>query len=121
VKENVITMHRFIYKICARPLWEYAEKTGVFMGAEIDLTDGYIHLSTDQQVAQTLSLHFAGQTDLLLIEVDANGLDITWETSRGGQLFPHLYDSLSLSAVSAIWPLALGSNSMHILPPLRQN
>ncbi len=114
-------MHRFIYKICARPLWEEVRKTGVFLGTEIDVTDGYIHFSTDQQVAQTLSLHFAGQTNLLLIEVDANSLDITWETSRGDQLFPHLYDSLPLSAVSAEWPLILGGDNTHILPPLRQN
>ena len=116
-----MNMHRFIYKICARPFWEEARKTGVFMGAEIDITDGYIHFSNDQQVARTLSLHFAGQTNLLLIEVDANGLDNTWETTRGGQLFPHLYDSLPLSAVSAVWPLALGGDGIHILPPLRQN
>ena len=114
-------MQRFIYKICARPLWEEAEKTGVFNGAEIDLTDGYIHFSTDQQVARTLSLHFTSQTDLLLIEVDASILDIRWETSRGGQLFPHLYDSLPLSAVSAVWPLALDEDKIHILPPLRHN
>ena len=112
----MITMHRFIYKICARPLWEDAEKTGVFIGAEIDLTDGYIHLSTDQQVAQTLSLHFAGQTDLLLIEVDANGLNITWEPSRGGQLFPHLYDNMPMTKVVAVYDLPVGDDGFHILP-----
>ena len=37
---------------------------------------------------------FAGQTDLLLVEVDAGQLDIRWEPSRGGALFPHLYGDL---------------------------
>ena len=34
---------RFIYKICDSGLWEDAKQTGKFIGAEIDLQDGYIH------------------------------------------------------------------------------
>lgn len=109
-------MDRYIYKICARPLWQDAEQAGVFTGAEIDIKDGYIHFSSQSQIAETLALHFASQPDLLLIEVDSTALEIAWEPSRGGQLFPHLYDSLPLAAVHAVWPLALDANGVHILP-----
>ncbi len=64
-------MDRYIYKICARPQWQQAEQAGVFTGAEIDIKDGYIHLSSQSQIAETLALHFTNQPDLLLIEVDS--------------------------------------------------
>ena len=109
-------MDRYIYKICARPLWQAAEQAGVFTGAEIDVGDGYIHFSSQSQIAETLALHFTSQPYVLLIEVDSAHLEIKWEPSRGGQLFPHLYASLPMQAVSAVWPLALDAKGVHILP-----
>src|SRR5947208_15821575 len=37
-----------VYKICDAGLWRDAERAGVFDGAPVDLTDGYIHFSTAQ-------------------------------------------------------------------------
>ena len=109
-------MSNYIYKICPMKLWQDSEKAGVFTGAGIDIQDGYIHFSTAAQCAETLALHFTKQEGLCLIEVDANQLDIKWEASRGGQLFPHLYEALPISAVTQTWPLALDEAGVHILP-----
>lgn len=114
-------MSRYIYKICPTPLWEQALQAGVFHGAGIDIQDGYIHFSTAEQSAQTLALHFTAQEGLTFIEIDSAKLAITWEASRGGQLFPHLYEPLPLSAVTNSWPLALDETGTHILPPLSQS
>ena len=111
-------MNDKIYKICPASIWQEAQKTGSFSGSGIDLIDGYIHFSTADQTAQTAALHFKGQTDLWLIEIDAKLLSLTWEESRGGQLFPHLYDSVPMSAVSQIWPMPLGDDGYHELPPV---
>ena len=105
-----------IYKIAPRPLWQEAEAKGQFDGAPIDISDGFIHFSTAEQMRETAAKHFAGQSDLLLIAVDDSQLDITWEVSRGGALFPHLYGVLPLSAVQAIWDLPLGSGGEHHFP-----
>ena len=112
-------MERYIYKICTRRLWQEAEQAGIFIGAEIDIRDGYIHFSSKAQTAETLALHFAGQPDLLLMEIDTQNLEIKWEPSRGGQLFPHLYDNLPLQNITAIWPILLDANDVHILPERR--
>ena len=88
-----------IYKICDASLWEDAERNGVFTGAGIDIEDGYIHLSTASQLAETARLHFHNRSGQVLVTVDADKLDIKWEPSRGGDLFPHLYQALSLDAV----------------------
>ena len=111
-------MSRYIYKICDADLWQEAETAGVFTGAGIDIQDGYIHFSTAEQSAETLALHFAGQDGLCFVQVDTTMLDIKWEASRGGQLFPHLYTDLPLSAVTHCWHLALDCEGIHILPDL---
>ena len=89
----------FIYKICSAYLWQQAKEAGQFNGAPIDIKDGFIHFSTAEQMIETAEKHFHGQTDLQLLRIDVTELNIVWEISRGGQLFPHLYDVLPLSAV----------------------
>jgi uncharacterized protein (DUF952 family) len=112
------TMTAIIYKICDRAGWDEAERSGVFRGADVDVRDGFIHFSTAGQVRETAAKHFAGETDLMLIAVDAAALGdaLKWEVSRGGALFPHLYGELPLSAVAWAKPLAPGGDGRHVFP-----
>jgi uncharacterized protein (DUF952 family) len=109
-----------IYKICPVGLWQEAERLGVFRGAAIDLSDGFIHFSTAEQVEETAAKHFSGQTGLVLVSVDAErlGESLKWEPSRGGALFPHLYGELVLTTVTRVEPLPLGPDGRHVFPPL---
>jgi len=109
-----------IYKICPHALWQDAERAGVFKGATIDIVDGFIHFSDGKQVEETAAKHFAGQTGLVLVSVDAErlGESLKWEPSRGGALFPHLYGDLPLTAVTRVEPLPLGPDGRHVFPPL---
>ncbi len=111
-------MADIIYKICPETLWRAAEKAGRFDGAPIDLADGYIHFSTAGQARETAAKHFAGQSDLLLVAVDAGALGdaLKWEVSRGGALFPHLYAPLDLATVLWVKPLPLGADGVHVFP-----
>lgn len=89
------------YKILTADQWAVFEREGLFTGAPVDLADGYIHLSTADQLEETLAKHFAGQSALVIAEIDLNALGDTvrWEVSRGDQLFPHIYGVLPMSAV----------------------
>jgi len=109
-----------IYKILPMSLWDEAKRAGVFRGAPVDIADGYIHFSTATQAAETAAKHFAGQTDLMLLHVDADALGpaLKWEPSRGGALFPHLYAELDLNHVSRADALPLGPDGQHAFPPL---
>lgn len=109
-----------LYKICPLPLWREAESAGLFHGAPVDLADGYVHLSTAAQVRETAAKHFAGQSDLVLVAVDSTALGgaLRWEPSRGGDLFPHLYAPLPLSALAWVKPLPIGEDSVHRFPEL---
>jgi uncharacterized protein (DUF952 family) len=96
-----------IYKILPRAEWRAAEAAGVFEGSAVDLADGFIHFSAEDQMAETLRRHFAGQTDLLLVAVEAESLGaaLKWEPSRGGALFPHLYGPLATSLAVSVAPI----------------
>ncbi len=108
----------FIYKLVPAASWQQAELLGRFVGSPADLADGYIHFSTAAQVADTAAKHFAGVTDLLLVEVATADVEATlrWEPSRGGALFPHIYGDLPLSAVRSVTPLPLGDDGHHVWP-----
>lgn len=114
--KNVTT----IYKICERALWEAAEADRRFAGSPADARDGFIHFSTAAQLPGTAAKHFAGRPDLLLVAVDADALSaqLKWEPSRGGELFPHLYAALPLSAVLWARPLADEVGGRRPLPEL---
>jgi uncharacterized protein (DUF952 family) len=109
-----------IYKIATVAQWRAAEAAGVFEGAPLDLTDGFIHFSTAAQVSETLAKHFAGQRELLLIAVSADqlGAELRWEVSRGGQLFPHLYAHLRVAAASSVSEIPVGADGRHVLDGL---
>jgi uncharacterized protein (DUF952 family) len=109
-----------IYKIIPDELWRAAERAGSFTGSPVDVKDGFIHFSTDGQVAETAARHFAGEGDLVLVAVApaALGDALRYEASRGGALFPHLYGPLPLSAVRWVKPLPLGPDGRHVLPEL---
>jgi len=109
-----------IFKICPTALWRKAERVGVFAGAPVDAADGYIHFSTAAQVRETAAKHFAGQNDLLLVAVETERLGdaLRFEPSRGGDLFPHLYAPLRLSAVRWVEPLPPGPDGRHEFPDL---
>ena len=106
------------YKVLTNEQMDVLLRDGVFLGAPIDLADGYIHLSAADQVTETVDKHFAGQTGLHVAAVDlaALGDAVKWEPSRGGQLFPHIYAALPLSAVPAHGPLARGADGAVVLP-----
>ncbi len=102
-----------IYKIVSAGL--FGAQGSAFPGAGVDLVDGFIHFSTGEQVRETAARHYFGQTDLLLVAVEAERLGpaLKWEVSRGGALFPHLYGELPRSAVLWASPLPQSADGGH--------
>jgi uncharacterized protein (DUF952 family) len=94
-------MTQTAFKIFTADQWAQFQADGIFAGAPVDLADGYIHMSTADQTAETLAKHFAGQSGLVIAEIDLSGFGdaLKWEVSRGGALFPHVYGVLPIMAV----------------------
>ena len=109
-----------VFKIMRAEEWEALQRDGRSSGAPIDLADGFVHLSSEEQVAETARRHFAEARGLhlLALEAEALGEALRWEPSRGGALFPHLYREIQLDDVRWDAPLPL-INGEHSFPPLR--
>ena len=118
-------MDAVAYKVLTAAEHAVLEARGVFGGSEVDRTDGFIHLSTASQLAETLDRHYAGRQGLVVLAVDlaALGEAVRWEPSRGGALFPHIhaalptgYAALPIDAVLAAAPLARRGDGSVVLP-----
>ena len=88
--------------------WEAAQLTGTY---PIPAGPGgepapFIHLCNPEQLAGVLDRFFAEEAEpLVLLEVDAAGLDVRLEAAADGAgLFPHLYGPLPVAAVTAVRP-----------------
>lgn len=91
------------WKLVDATEWAAARTSGAYAGSTVDLADGYIHMSAADQLSATAAKHYAGRSELVLLEVDLSdfGDALKWEVSRGDALFPHLYIDLPLSAVTS--------------------
>lgn len=109
-----------IYKICTASAWREAERHGVYRGSDDDSRDGFIHFSTAEQLAGTLSKHFSGQPALFLVAVECDDLGdaLRWEEARAGSWFPHLYGELDLVHVVKVIELPLRHDGSHEVPEL---
>ena len=64
-------MHaKTVYKLLTAAEWEAAWAEGVYRGSEQDQRDGFIHLSTAAQIAETARKHFSGIPDLVVLAID---------------------------------------------------
>lgn len=90
-----------IWKILTPSQWTELNETGLFRGSPADVADGFIHFSTEQQLAGTLDKHYPDQPDVQLVRIDARTLGeaLKWEKSRSDELFPHLYGTLAIESV----------------------
>ncbi len=108
-----------IYKICALEDWQAALRAGHYVGSADDHRDGFIHFSLASQLAGTAAKYLSGRDGLVLLAVDAKTLGpaLRHEPSRGGQLFPHLYAVLPVSAVRWCEPLPWdAAHASHVWP-----
>jgi uncharacterized protein (DUF952 family) len=105
---------KIVFKIASANEWSKSTIAGIFEGSADDHRDGFIHLSSRHQLAGTLEKHFKGKRDLVLIafEADKLGPELRWEHSRGGELFPHLYASITVS--DALWQRHLSNDEFGV-------
>lgn len=92
-----------IYHIVSAADWAKQESQPSYEAASLP-TEGFIHLSTKEQVAGTLSRYYQHVPDLLLLYVDTDKLtsNLHYELATNQESFPHLYGPLNKEAVVQI-------------------
>jgi uncharacterized protein (DUF952 family) len=109
-----------IFKVCSAQEWQAAVAADRFAGSPVDLSDGFVHFSTADQLTETVSRHFGGVTGLVLVAFDDRhlGPHLRYEKSRGEALFPHLYGQLDPKLALWVRPLPIGADGSHDFPVL---
>ncbi len=91
-----------IFHITTPTAWADAQAVGAYEHPSL-ASEGFIHLSTADQVGPTTERHYAGVDGLILLEVEPASLpDLRWELAPSvGQEFPHSYTPIPVESVVA--------------------
>jgi len=108
---------QFIYHITNSVAWKQAQQSGFYQGDTL-ATEGFIHCSTGEQVAQTANRFYQGQPGLLLLEIAPSKVTakIKYEAAANDELFPHIYGPLNIEAVSQTFGFEPNAEGDFTLP-----
>lgn len=110
-------MTKTIYRFTLKTQWEKGLEDGIYVAEDFDM-DGFIHLSTQEQLIETANLHASREQELVLLVIDTDKVKapLKFEPSRGGQLFPHIYGDLNLDAVTKVYDFPPNEDGTFSLP-----
>ena len=90
-----------IYHVALLSDWEKAKEMGYYEASSLTL-EGFIHCSTESQVAGVLQRYFGGKGPLVKLVIDPARLTapLKYELAPSvNEEFPHIYGPLNLAAV----------------------
>ena len=106
-----------IYHLTTGAEWEASRLTPEHRADSL-AQEGFIHCSQDrEQMLRVANRLFAGQEDLIALEVDAERLTapLVREPSRSGEIFPHIYGHLNTDAVVRTLALAADASGQFVV------
>jgi len=95
--------------LCTADEWECAQLVGERRPPSLE-TEGFVHLSSPEQVHLPANRLFAGRADMVLLRLDPGrlGAPVRWEpgvpSDPESMTFPHLYGPLPVAAVTSVMP-----------------
>ncbi len=108
-----------LLKITTPQQWAQAQRAGEYLDPSLD-REGFIHLSTPEQVLIPANERYAGQQGLILLLIDRHRLTapLVFEDSyRSGMAFPHVYGPLNLDAIVGQVDFPANDDGSFTLPP----
>ena len=99
--------------------WDSALAAGSYRAPSLG-TEGFIHFSYAEQVGATANRYYGAIGGLQVLEVNPAlvGSELRVEpSSTTGELFPHLYGPLPITAVVAIHPLERNATGDYTFDP----
>jgi uncharacterized protein (DUF952 family) len=91
----------YIYHITTRDQWTRAREAGQYEANTL-ASEGYMHCSTQDQVAGVLERYFKGQTSLVKLKILKEKVErpLVFELAGSiNEVFPHIHGPLNLDAV----------------------
>ena len=94
-----------VYKVFIKSEWEDFKTKGSSSGAPVDLQDGFIHLSKNDQLKRVIDKYFSHTRPIYIVEFSDEKflLELKYEQASNGDFFPHLYGrDLLLSEIETV-------------------
>ncbi len=106
---------RTVYHIATAADLAAAEKAGAYAGSTLCRRDGFIHMSTATQLAQTLAHFFKGRDDIVLLALDVPSLKegLRWEEVPSVGVFPHYYGAFAAGQYRVLGAIPRDGDGVH--------
>lgn len=94
----------YIYHITTGQQWSEALKKGHYDSDTLE-TEGFIHCSTEPQVAGVLERYYQGKTGLVKLKINKSKIErpLVFELAGSiNEVFPHIHGSLNINAVEEV-------------------
>lgn len=90
----------FIYHIVLPEIWEQVRGERLYRHESL-ASEGFIHCSYEHQIDGVIERYYADQDDLVILTLDTDKLAarLVAEPSTGGEIYPHIYGPLNMTAV----------------------
>lgn len=110
-----------ILHITSQSAWDDAQHNGYYYAPSL-AAEGFIHCSTPSQVVAVAERFYAGQRGLVLLVIDSKRIqaEVRYEagTDKPDELFPHIYGTINLDAVTRVVDFEPDPAGRWSLPPL---
>ena len=102
-----------IYHIVERQVLDNAQTAGTFMEPSLE-SEGFIHFSTQDQVASTALRHYQEKRDLVVFEIDEEDVkdQLRYETAKHGESYPHVYSAIPVKIIRRVFPIMKGMDGL---------
>jgi uncharacterized protein (DUF952 family) len=94
----------YIYHITTSQQWSEALEKGHYDSDTLE-TEGFIHCSTEPQVAGVLERYYQGKTNLVKLKINKAKVErpLIFELAGSiNEVFPHIHGSLNINAVEEV-------------------
>ena len=109
-----------------KTLWHITSKQAVDIGKQAGSyrpmsleKEGFIHCCYLSQISQVANRFYAGQMDLVLVQIDSSRLHcsvVEEDLYNHGQNFPHIYGVLPWNAVISVYDFPCNADGIFSLP-----
>ena len=90
----------FIYHIVLPEIWEQVRGERLYRHESL-ASEGFIHCSYEDQVGGVIERYYTDHNELVILTIDTDKLAarLVAEPSTGGEIYPHIYGPLNMTAV----------------------
>ena len=90
----------FIYHIVLPEIWEQVRNEPLYRHESL-AAEGFIHCSYEDQLVAVIERYYSDRDELVVLTIDTDKLTarLVAEPSTGGEIYPHIYGPLNMTAV----------------------